>query len=261
MASVLVESGKRASRTSAENYFRVFSAEQTKENIAAMWKLCDDLVAERKRNPQPNAKDLLNAMLNTSDPETGEKMTDENIRYNMVTFLVAGHETTSGTLAFLFYRLLKNPEKYHAAQAEVDSVVGDGVLEPEHLPQLKYLEACIRETLRCQGPISQLSVRAKEDTVIGNKYRIKAKDAIRINLVGLHHDPKVWGNDADEFRPERLLDGRFEELPPNAWKPFGIGKRACIGRSFAEQEMIMATAMILQRFQVSMVDASYDLRR
>jgi cytochrome P450/NADPH-cytochrome P450 reductase len=123
------------------------------------------------------------------------------------------------------------------------------------------LEACIRETLRVQGPISQIQIKPKKDTVIGNKYRISEKTTIQCNLVGLHHDPRVWGDDADEFRPERLLNGGFEALPPNAWKPFGNGRRACIGRAFAEQEMLMATAMILQRFQVTMADPSYDLRK
>ncbi|KAI1340809.1 cytochrome P450 [Xylariaceae sp. FL0016] len=259
MADVLIESGKRANRTALENRARLFSAEESRKNIADMWKLCDDLVAERKRNPKPESKDLLSAMLSTKDPETGEGLSDENIRYNMVTFLVAGHETSSGTLSFLFYHLLKNPETYHKAQAEIDEVVGDDVLRLEHLPKLKYIEACIREALRVRGPISAFVLKPKEDTMIGNKYPLVAGQPIQVNLSGLHHDPKVWGEDADVFRPERLMDGRFEKLPPNAWKPFGNGHRACIGRFLAEQEMTMATAMILQRFQVSMANPSYDL--
>lgn len=75
----------------------------------------------------------------------------------------------------------------------------------------------------------------------------------------MHHDPKVWGEDADLFRPERLLNGGWEALPQNAFKPFGNGRRACIGRAFAEQEMLMVTALILQRFQAEMVDPSYNL--
>ncbi|RWA11113.1 hypothetical protein EKO27_g3987 [Xylaria grammica] len=260
MAAALIEAGKRANRPSVENYLRIKSAEELNKNIHSMWKLCDDLVADRKRNPKPDARDLLNTMLNASDPQTGEKLSDENIRFNMVTFLVAGHETTSGTLAFLFYLLLKNPETYHKAQKEVDQVLGDGVLKPDHLPQFKYIEACIRETLRFQGPIGLLNIQPIEDTVIGGKYRVTADEIILCSVQGLHHDRRVWGEDADVFRPERLLDGGWERLPPNVWKPFGNGARACIGRFFAEQEMIMAVAMILQRFQVSMVDSNYNLR-
>ncbi|KAI1756808.1 cytochrome P450 [Xylaria castorea] len=260
MAAALTEAGKRASRSSVENYLRVNSAKELQINIDLMWKLCDELVAERKQNPQPNARDLLNTMLNASDPQTGDKLSDENIRFNMATFLVAGHETTSGTLSFLFYQLLKNPETYHKAQQEVDRVVGNGVLKPEHLHQLKYIEACIRETMRVQGPIGLLNRQPVEDTVIGGKYRVSKDDIVTCNIRGLHHDRRIWGEDADLFRPERLMDGRWEKLPPNAWKPFGDGPRVCIGRFLAEQEMVMATAMILQRFQISMVDPSYDLR-
>ncbi|KAI0855196.1 cytochrome P450 [Xylaria cubensis] len=260
MSAALTEAGKRASRSSLETYLRVNAAKEMQKNIDAMWKLCDDLVAERKRNPQPNARDLMNTMLNASDPTTGERLSDENIRFNMATFLVAGHETTSGTLSFLFYQLLKHPETYHKAQQEVDRVVGNGILKPEHLPQLKYIEACIRETMRVQGPIGLLNRQPLEDTVIGGKYRVSKDDVVTVNIRGLHHDRRIWGEDVDEFRPERLMDGRMEKLPPNALKMFGDGPRACIGRFFAEQEMAMATAMILQQFQVSMVDPSYDLR-
>ncbi|KAI1291550.1 cytochrome P450 [Xylaria venustula] len=260
MAAALVEAGKRSNRTQVENYLRVKSAEELDKNIHSMWKLCDELVAERKRNPKPEARDLLNTMLNASDPQTGEKLSDENIRFNMVTFLVAGHETTSGTLSFLFYNLLKNPETYHKAQQEVDRVLGDGVLKPEHLTQFKYIEACIRETMRITSTITILNIAAIEDTVIGGKYRVTTDDTLVCNVRGMHHDRRVWGEDADVFRPDRLLDGKWEKLPPNAWKPFGNGARACIGRFFAEQEMIIATAMLLQRFQVSMVDPSYNLR-
>ncbi|KAH8198930.1 hypothetical protein TruAng_006891 [Truncatella angustata] len=259
MAATLIEAGKRASRTNIENTLRVFSAAETQKKVESMWKLCDELVAERKQNPRPDVHDVLNAMLNTADPETGEKMSDENIRFNMLTFLIAGHETTSGTLSFLFYNFLQNPDTLHKAQAEVDRVVGDKILEPSHLPQLKYCKACIQETLRVLGPITQNALHAKEDTVIGGKYKVSKDWTLRVNLRGVHHDTRVWGPDADEFKPERMLDGGFERIPPNAWKPFGNGARACIGRSLAEQEMMMAVAMVLQRFQVEMADPSYNL--
>lgn len=145
------------------------------------------------------------------------------------------------------------------AQKEVDEVVGDNALEEKHLPQLKYIEACIREALRFQGPIAQLGLHPKKPTRLAGKYQVFPENQIVANLVGLHHDPKVWDH-ADVFEPERLLDGKWEKLPRNAWKPFGNGARACIGRSFAEQEMLMNVALILQRFQVQLADPSYDLR-
>jgi cytochrome P450 / NADPH-cytochrome P450 reductase len=260
LADVLIESGKRGTRLPIENYLRIWSAQQNQENVRQMRELADYLVAERKRNPKPEVNDLLNVMLQAKDPQTGEKLSDENIRYQMITFLGAGHETTSGTLSFLFYHLLKNPETLHKAQQEVDEVLGDSAFEEKHLNKLKYIEACIRETLRYQGPISLVVRHSKEDeTVIGGKYKVERNQPILSNFRGLHRDPKVWGDDADLFRPERMLNGGFESLPRNAWKAFGTGARACIGQIFAEQEMIMNVAMILQRFNVEMADPSYNL--
>ena len=104
-----------------------------------------------------------------------------------------------------------------------------------------------------------ISVHSKKATRLAEKYQIDPSWQIICNLNGLHHDPKVWGGDADVFRPERFLDGGWEKVPRNAWKPFGNGARACIGRAFAEQEMILNVALILQRFQLEMANPSYDL--
>lgn len=161
----------------------------------------------------------------------------------------------------MMYHLCKNPEKFLKAQAEVDKVVGDAAIDLKHLPQLKYVEACIRETLRFMGPISVITRHAKKDTVLGVKYPISSKMPLQFNLMALHHDPKIWGDDHDVFRPERFLNGGFEALPPNAWRPFGFGVRSCIGKAFAEQEMLMVAALIFQRFQIEAADPSYDLSK
>ncbi|RYO30510.1 Bifunctional cytochrome P450/NADPH--P450 reductase [Alternaria arborescens] len=259
MVEVLIESGRRATRTSVENKLRVFAEAHRQENVKKMHELCDQIIADRIAHPQPDAKDLLNPMLEGVDKETGEKMTKESVRYNMVTFLVAGHETTSGTLGFLFYHLLRNPEKYLKAQQEVDEVLGDGPLELKHIPKLTYIKFAIYEALRFLGPIAINGKHSLKPTKIAGKYQVQPKDQILMNLKGLHHDPKVYGDDADVFRPERFLNGGWENLPPNAWKAFGDGIRACIGRTFAEQEMIMVVALILQKFQVELADPGYQL--
>jgi len=154
MVDVLVESGKRSARTAIENKLRVFAEANRQENVKKMHDLCDRIIADRIAHPQPDAKDLLNPMLQGVDKETGEKMSNELVRYNMVTFLVAGHETTSGTLGFLFYHLLRNPETYLKAQAEVDQVLGDGPMEAKHISQLVYIKFAIYEALRFLGPIA-----------------------------------------------------------------------------------------------------------
>ncbi|KAG7001370.1 bifunctional cytochrome P450/NADPH P450 reductase [Physcia stellaris] len=257
MTEVLLEAAKRGNRSRLQTSMSIWSTAKMQENIDAMHKLCKEIIAERKAHPQPDVDDLLNTMLNAADPVTGEKLDDENIRNQMVTFLVAGHETTSGTLSFLFYNLLKYPETLQKAQQEVDQVLGDAPVDVKHLAQFKYVDACIKETLRITGPIGAISRHAKQDTILAGQYSISKDVPIMLNLQGIHTDPAVWGNDSKVFRPERMLD--FDKIPPDAWRPFGVGDRACIGRVFTEQEMILNVALILQRFQVEMVDPMYDL--
>ena len=92
----------------------------------------------------------------------------------MITFLIAGHETTSGLLSFTFYFLLKNPEAYNKAQQEVDQVIGKGPITIDHLTKLPYLNAVLREILRLQPTAPSIGLTAKEDTTIGGKYPVKA---------------------------------------------------------------------------------------
>jgi cytochrome P450/NADPH-cytochrome P450 reductase len=93
---------------------------------------------------------------------------------NMITFLIAGHETTSGLLSFTFYYLLKNAKAYEAAQKEVDEVIGKGPITVDHLSKLPYLTAVLRESLRLSPTAPAVGIEAKEDTILGGKYAIKA---------------------------------------------------------------------------------------
>ncbi|PKS12428.1 hypothetical protein jhhlp_000634 [Lomentospora prolificans] len=216
-------------------------------------------VLDARRAEKSDRKDLLTAMLNGVDPKTGRRMTDDSIMDNLITFLIAGHETTSGTLSFAFYQLLKHPEAYNKAQQEVDNVVGKGPITVDHLSKLPYLNAVLRETLRVNSPIPMFGVEAKEDTLLLGKYPVKKGEAI-INLLSKSHvDPAVFGDDANEFKPERMLDDNFNRLNeefPNCWKPFGNGMRACIGRPFAWQEALLVLAMLLQNFNF-VLDPNY----
>ena len=121
------------------------------------------------------------------------------------------------------------------------------------------IDACIKETLRLSAPISGVTLTSKTDQILGGKYLIPAYTPVTINNRALHTDPAIWGEDSEVYRPERWLNGGYSKLPPNSWKPFGTGVRACIGRAFAEQEMIMNVAMVLQRFQLELADSSYVL--
>ncbi|KAH8777555.1 fatty acid hydroxylase [Diaporthe sp. PMI_573] len=245
--------------------------EEVKQSVKFMENTSQELVQYRRDHPTEK-KDLLNSLINGKDPKTGKTMRDELIAANMQTFLIAGHETTSGLLSFAFLQLLKNPNAYFAARAEVDRVLGNSKLEPKHVNELKYINAVLRETLRLTptAPAFSRAIRPEntEETVyIGakdpdskHKYEIPRGKSIVCLIGKIMQDPKVFGEDAEEFKPERMLDENFEKLPKNAWKPFGTGMRACIGRAFAWQEAVLAVALILQNFDMRLDDPNYEMK-
>ncbi|GJC94608.1 cytochrome P450 [Colletotrichum higginsianum] len=219
-----------------------------------------EVLESRKAGKTSDRRDLLTAMLEGVDPKTGKKMTDESIMDNLITFLIAGHETTSGLLSFAFYQLLKHPDAYQKAQQEVDGVVGKGQIKVDHLSKLPYLNGVLRETLRVNATIPLFTVEAFEDTLLAGKYPVKEGETI-INLLAKSHlDPAVFGEDANEFKPERMMDDNFNRITkefPNCWKPFGNGMRACIGRPFAWQEALLVMTMLLQNFNF-VLDPNYS---
>lgn len=169
-------------------------------------------------------------------------------------------------LSFIFYYLLTNPPAYQKAQEEVDRVVGRRKIAVEDLAKLPYINAVMREALRLRSTAPAFALyphpeKNTEDPVtLGNgKYVVGKNDPIIVLLSKLHRDPKVWGEDAEEFRPERMLDEHFEKLPRNSWKPFGNGMRGCIGRPFAWQEAQIVIAILLQNFNFQMQNPSYTL--
>ncbi|KAI0113523.1 bifunctional P-450:NADPH-P450 reductase [Nemania sp. FL0031] len=257
MGGFLVESGKRPSRVLPSFFYRNDDAKYWKD-IEVLRKTAQEVLEARKRNPD-DRKDLLNAMLSGVDTKTGKHMSDSSIIDNLITFLIAGHETTSGTLSFAFYRLLKNPEAYRKIQQEVDEVIGKGPITVEHLSKLPYITAVLRETLRLDSPIPMFGVVSLEDQLLAGRYPVSKDEPCALFLTRAHVDPAVWGDDAHDFKPERMLDESFNKLPKNAWKPFGNGARACIGRPFAMQEAILAMAVLFQNFNFVMHDPTYNL--
>ena len=221
MVGFLVESGRRARRTRIEALFSRSAQLQYEKDISTMRRVAEEVIAHRRANPS-DKKDLLNALLFGKDPKTGQRLEDDNIMNNMITFLIAGHETTSGMLSFATYFLLKNPEACRKAQVEVDSVVGKGRITFQHMSKLPYIEAIFREALRLWPTAPAFSVKAVDTTagptVLGGKYYIPPGASIVAVLPRTGRDVKVYGEDADEFKPERMYGKNFTKLPPNSWK-------------------------------------------
>jgi cytochrome P450/NADPH-cytochrome P450 reductase len=225
-------------------------------DVAFMNKMVDDIVAERRKAPgaSDGKKDMLNAMMSGVDRATGEQLDDVNIRYQINTFLIAGHETTSGLLSYAIYALLKHPDVLKKAYDEVDRVLGPDVdLRPSYqqVTQLTYITQILKEALRLWPPAPAYGIAPlKDESIGGGKYKLKKNQFITILVTALHRDPAVWGPNPDLFDPENFSAEAEARRPVNAWKPFGNGQRACIGRGFAMHEAALALGMILQRFKL-----------
>ncbi|MGV7100402.1 bifunctional P-450/NADPH--P450 reductase [Bacillus subtilis] len=246
MVRALDEAMHQMQRLDVQDKLMVRTKRQFRHDIQTMFSLVDSIIAERRSNGDQDEKDLLARMLNVEDPETGEKLDDENIRFQIITFLIAGHETTSGLLSFATYFLLKHPDKLKKAYEEVDRVLTDAAPSYKQVLELKYIRMILNESLRLWPTAPAFSLYPKEDTVIGGKFPITTKDRISVLIPQLHRDRDAWGKDAEEFRPERFE--HQDQVPHHAYKPFGNGQRACIGMQFALHEATLVLGMILKYF-------------
>jgi len=248
MVRALSEAMHQSGRLEFQNKLMFRTKQKYQQDIQTMFILVDKLIQDRKENGDNGEMDLLARMLKGKDPETGEMLDDENIRYQMITFLIAGHETTSGLLSFALYYMMKDPAILQKAYQEVDAVLTDEVPSYKQVLDLKYIKMILNEALRLWPTAPGFGLCAKEDTVIGGKYLIKKGQDVGILLPQLHRDKEAWGEDAEQFRPERFADP--SKIPAAAFKPFGNGQRACIGMQFALHEATLVLGMILQHFEL-----------
>ncbi len=257
MVRAMDEAMHQNTRLPIQRKLMVRKNRQFQSDVENMFTLVDQLIAERKTGGDQGETDLLARMLNAKDPETGERLDDENIRHQIITFLIAGHETTSGLLSFALYLLKNNSRVLEKAYEEVDRVLTGPVPTYQQVLELKYIRMILQESLRLYPTAPQFALYAKEDTVIGGKYQIKKRENVAVLLPQLHRDKTAWGEDAEEFCPERFKDS--SKIPTHAYKPFGNGQRACIGMQFALHEATLVIGMILQHFQL-IDDTHYQLK-
>jgi len=213
-------------------------------SLKQMKTIADDAVNSRRSAGAGDVPDLLDLLLEGEDPETGRSMSTAELRDNLLTFIVAGHETTALTLAWAFYLCAFDQGVQDKARAEAQSALQGRTATAADLPNLPYCRMIIDEALRLYPPAALVSRTAQApDTLAGRE--VKKGDTVMITIYALHRNALLW-DDPDAFRPER-----FAEKPQRyAYLPFGDGPRICIGASFALQEavIILATLLAKRRF-------------
>ncbi|MGW2466922.1 bifunctional cytochrome P450/NADPH--P450 reductase [Streptomyces bauhiniae] len=241
--------------------FRRKQGEQFRKDAELMANLVDDVIRQRRESGDTSTDDLLGMMLHTKDTVTGEPLDDVNIRHQVITFLIAGHETTSGALSFALYYLTKHPEVLKRAQAEVDALWGDTENpDPDYndIGKLAYIRQVLNESLRLWPTAPGFAVEPIEDTVIGGKYAVRKGEPLMVITPALHRDP-AWGENVELFDPDRFSPEREEARSVHLFKPFGNGERACIGRQFALHEATLLLGLLVHRYRL-LDHADYQLK-
>lgn len=189
---------------------------------------------------------LLEKMLQT------DWMNRQLIRDQLLTMLIAGHDTSTALLAWALYLLGKHPAALAQAQAEVDEICGTAPPTYKQAGRLHYLERVIKETLRLYPPI-HLGMRRATGDLVHQGYRIPAGSRVLYSIYLTQRDPHHWPN-ATTFDPDRFLPGREPDRPTYSYVPFGGGPRNCIGAAYAQLEAKIVLARLLQQFHFQLTD-------
>jgi len=205
-------------------------------------------IIESRRCEGPEAGDLLTLLMNARDEESGEAMSDRQLRDEVMTFILAGHETTALALTWTWHLLAEHPEVEARLRREIGAVLGDRVPTIEDLPALSYARRVVEETMRLYPPLPAFERQTLGEDTIGG-YRIRGRSVVTIFPYLMHRHPAVW-EDPLRFDPERFTPERVAERPRFAYLPFSGGPRLCIGNEFALMEAQLIVAMTLQRYRV-----------
>lgn len=224
-----------------------------KESMGKVDDLIYGMVKERKESGEKKA-DLLQMLMDVEDADTGEKMTDLQLRDELVTLFSAGHETSANALAWTIYLLAQHPEIVKKLRQEINQIVPNGEMPTfEQLRQLTYTEQVINEGMRLFPPAWVVGRRPIEDDEF-NGYRLKKNVNILCEIYIMHRSEELWEN-ASEFNPDRFSPEKVKARPRHYFIPFGSGPRMCIGNHFAMMEMQLLLATIVQRFDFSVVES------
>jgi len=220
---------------------RLFSG----SDLRRMKRVADEAITARARSGPRQVPDLLDLLRAGEDPETRRRMTPAELRDNLLTFIVAGHETTALTLAWALYLLAFDPQVQARAADEAQATLDGRAAAAADLPRLPYIRQVIEEALRLYPPAAFLSRTARAHDMLGGR-EVLPGDTIMLPIYALHRHHLLW-EDPDRFDPERFAPGTTRDR--FAFLPFGAGPRICIGASFALQEAVIILATLVSRFR------------
>jgi cytochrome P450 len=208
-------------------------------------------ILDERRKQGSERSDVLSLLLRQRDEETAAGMSSQQIRNEVITLLLAGHETTANALTWAWYLLAGHPDAAARVRAEANGVLGGRVPAAGDLPRLCYTLMVIQEAMRLYPPIWIMERRVLSEDVIGG-YRIPAGTTVALSPYVTHRHPDFW-TEPETFDPERFRPEAAARRPAQAYFPFGAGQRLCIGNQFAMTEAQIILAMLAQEFRPELV--------
>jgi cytochrome P450 len=213
----------------------------------SLLRIVEEIIAVKRRHADESG-DLLSIFMHARDEDTGERMTDGQLRDEVITMLFAGHETTAIALTWAWLLLARHPEAAATLHDELGEVLGGRAPTMVDVPRLRFTRCIVDEVLRLHPPAYILNRHVRNDDVVCG-CRVHRGGSVVISPVVLHRHPDYWDR-PDEFEPRRWLDGEAEARRPKfAYLPFGGGPRLCIGHTFALTEAVLILATLAQRFE------------
>ncbi|NOQ36145.1 MAG: cytochrome P450 [Methylococcaceae bacterium] len=215
-------------------------------------KLLDEIIYDliEQRRMQPHTQhDLLATLLNAHNEDSGERMTDQQIRDEVITIFTAGHETTANLLSWTLYLLAKHPEILSKLRAELTQSLQGKIPDTEDLQSLVYMPAILNESLRIRPPVGMMIRKVNKDTELDG-YLLKGGSLAIFSIYNIHHHPELWQH-PEQFNPDRFLTDDKHRF---SFIPFGTGERVCIGNHFALMEAQLLLSMIVQQYDIQLLN-------
>ncbi|MDZ7661194.1 cytochrome P450 [Thiohalophilus sp.] len=258
LRSLFSEDLDRIIAEQGSNPFSILTEEMTRDmqlviKFRALSKIILEVI-ERRRREQPERVDFLAMFMDSRDKETDEAMSDRELLDEIMTMIIAGHETSAITLNWVWYFLASYPEVERKLHAEVDGADYAQIPGFDDLEQLPYVKQVVEEALRYYPPVWLYTRRAIEDDQLGD-YFVPAGTDIFITPYFLHRHPRYWPQ-PEKFDPERFAEENIREQHKQAYIPFSAGPRRCIGDFFATVEMQIHFGLMARKFRVQLLDDS-----